>query len=398
MSYNKSRLLAVLREHEVQAVIASTKENIRYFLGIEPAIKVLNPHRGACFAVFSALDPERIHFVTFLGEVDQVLDATVPVGKIHCFGTFYREVAAEVALTADEERLRLLSDVRNSFSDPAEALSSLLEDLGLSSARIGLDEDGQTGGVKGKLEARFPSLSIIPASDLIRHVRAEKTEREVDFLRTAARVNEAAIQETTSSIYDGINEQEIARIYEGAVVARGGRPALTLIKIGRQAVAGQTRQNQSRLKSGDVIWFDCDIAVDGYWSDIARVYCYKEAKPATKRYEALLAGQNAAIDNIRPGMTGEEVFQLTMQAVHRAGFPDYRRNHVGHGIGVEPYERPILMPGEETRVETGMVLSLETPFYEFGFGALHVEDPILVGEKHNQILTQSGRELRVIGI
>ena len=97
-------------------------------------------------------------------------------------------------------------------------------------------------------------------------------------------------------------------------------------------------------------------------------------------------------------MTGDQVFNLTMSAVHKAGFPEYRRHHVGHGIGLEPYERPILTPGNADIIEPGMVLSIETPYYEFGLGALHVEDPILVRETANERLTISSGEMGVIPI
>lgn len=63
---------------------------------------------------------------------------------------------------------------------------------------------------------------------------------------------------------------------------------------------------------------------------------------------------------------GANVFDLTMNAVYKSGFTEYRRHHVGHGIGLEPYELPILAPNNEDVIEEGMVLSVETPYYEFG--------------------------------
>ena len=95
-------------------------------------------------------------------------------------------------------------------------------------------------------------------------------------------------------------------------------------------------------------------------------------------------------------MTGGEIFQLTMDAVHANGFKNYRRHHVGHGIGLEPYEKPLLSPNSNDCIENGMVISIETPYYEFGLGAIHMEDPILVKSTGNVRLTQTRSHLEII--
>ena len=98
-------------------------------------------------------------------------------------------------------------------------------------------------------------------------------------------------------------------------------------------------------------------------------------------------------------MTGGELFELIMQASRAAGFPEYRRHHVGHGIGLEVYEAPLLAPGNQDVIEAGSVVNIETPYYEFGLGALHVEDPFLVKPDGNhELLTTLGRELHVLPV
>jgi Xaa-Pro aminopeptidase len=69
---------------------------------------------------------------------------------------------------------------------------------------------------------------------------------------------------------------------------------------------------------------------------------------------------------------------------------------VGHGIGLDVYEAPLLAPGQDLQLFDGMVLNVEAPYYEVGFGALHVEDPIRVGTSGNQILTRTSRELVIL--
>ncbi|MNP17824.1 Xaa-Pro dipeptidase [compost metagenome] len=199
-------------------------------------------------------------------------------------------------------------------------------------------------------------------------------------------------------MYEGISEYEISNIFSCSIAEQGAIASLPMIKIGRHAVGGQRRPSPNVLLApGDLLWFDCDIVCKGYWADIARVFAYKTMKPEYGKYDALHKGQQVAIQEIKPGMTGKDVFHLTMDAVHEAGFSNYRRHHVGHGIGLEPYEFPILAPNNEDVIEEGMVLSIETPYYEFGLGALHVEDPVVISMNNNKVLTKGDSLIKIVG-
>ncbi|SEG46923.1 Xaa-Pro peptidase family protein [Paenibacillus sp. UNC499MF] len=399
MLYNAQRLQAKLKEHNLAAVIATTKENIRYLTGFEPVVKTLNPYRGQCYAVVTADSPEEVHVVHSVGEIDQILDARSNIGQVVTYGTFYREHPGGGSLPVEEERLKYLSDVQKSQAGPEEALAVLLARLNLTADRVALDEDGITASLFGSIRGRHPQGEFIEGAALLRQVRAVKTQAETDALAYSADCIDYAIGQVIHELREGITEHEIAAVFSTAVAARGGLAVLPMIKAGRHAVGGQRRPSRDiRLQPGDLLWFDCDIVCDGYWADIARVVAYKTLKPEYTKYDALYTGQQEAIRQVRPGMTGGDVFHLTMNAVHEAGFSAYRRHHVGHGIGLEPYELPILAPGSEDVIEEGMVLSIETPYYEFDLGALHVEDPVLVTREECVRLTRADTsQIKIVG-
>lgn len=394
---NIKRLLSLMTQADLDALIATTRENILYLSGFDPVVKTLKPYNGECYVLICRDNPELIHVVHFRGEADQILDSAVPVGKVVVYGTFYREHNGSAELTSDECRLREITQNGNACAAPLLALVKLLDQLSLLHATIGIDEDGMSRSAWIELQSLLSNLPLKPASTILREARMAKTSCEVDLLARSARSLENAIAQTARELYEGITEVEIAKRFESALVCQGARPSLTMIKIGRHAVGGQRRQRDDvRLHPGDLLWFDCDSVMAGYWADIARVFVFGEPAQEHLKFRALLTGQRVAMENIRPGMTGDDVFNLTMSAVHGAGFTAYRRHHVGHGIGLEPYERPTLAPGNTDIVEPGMVLSIETPYYEFGLGALHVEDPILVNESGNERLTLSSGEMGII--
>jgi len=395
--YDPSRLSSLLAANGVDAMVACTRENVRYLGGFDPVVRTLNPYHGVCWVVVTRDAPGTIHVLHSRGESDQILDATAPVGETELYGTFYREYGGEIALEAEELRLLELMNGSEPGTRPAGAAIKLLTRLGLQSADVAIDEDGIPRSLEEEIRDALPDCRFRPGSELLRHVRRVKTAAEVDRLRDAAQSLESAIFASAAVTAIGSTEADVARSFERALVADGARPALTMLKVGRAAVGGQRRQLASiAAEAGDLLWYDCDAVKDGYWADIARVFAFGDDRRYRQRFEALHTGQREAMELIRPGMTGAEAFDLTMAIVHRSGFPEYRRHHVGHGIGLEPYERPILAPGNNDLIETGMVISVETPYYEFGLGALHIEDPILVGETENTRLTRTGGDLQII--
>ena len=389
MIYNVDRLKQQFNKHDLDIIIAATRENILYLTGFNPVIKTLNPYYGQSYVAIARDNPSQIHCVHPIGEIDQLLDSQSPLGNVYSYGRFYREYLSDTPLTAEEERLQQWSDLKEAYPSPPQALDALITALNAQNSRIGYDQDGFSGPAFAALRSVVPNAQLVEASDIFRFVRRVKTPYEIEQLTRSAQINERAIAEVLENLEENMPETEISRLFEVALVKQGAYPSLTMVKIGRHAVGGQRRQRDNiRLAPRDLLWFDSDAWYQGFWSDIARVYAYREVSTvASDRYHALAQGMKTAIAQISPGMTGSDVFDLTMTTVHEAGFPDYRRHHVGHGIGLEPYERPILGPSETELIEVGMVISVETPFYEFGFGALHIEDPVLIGSESNHILT-----------
>jgi Xaa-Pro aminopeptidase len=283
---------------------------------------------------------------------------------------------------------------------PLEGLESALKELGLSDKKVAVDELGLRAGFLDAIKDRFPKAQFTDGSAMLRWVRKVKTAEEVRRLREAAKITERAMLAATAIAREGITEFEIAREFERSIVSQDARPQFTLIRFGRNAVAGQRQPDRTPLRKGETIWFDTGALYKGYWSDIARIFSLGEpSQRAQKIYTAMLAGENVGIAKTQVGMTGGELFEITLQASQAAGHPEYRRHHLGHGIGSEVYEAPLLNPTSQDIIEEGDVINIETPYYEFGLGALHVEDPYVVNaDGDHDILTTLGRELHILPI
>lgn len=389
LPYHIDRLVAHMDAQDADMVIASTAQNLRYFTGFAPVVKTLNPHLGECYAIISRDNPASVSVVHSAGEADQILDMTAPLAAAWIYGRFHRNLPSGTAFLPDEKRL-------HSFGKPVAdtALQALIMAVQATvpqkkHARVFIDDDGMRPETLSALQIAYPNITFVNASMTLRRIRHVKTVSEIKFLKRAARQNEAAVAACLAHACGGQSETEIVAQFEQSVLAQGGRPGVTMTKIGRHAVTGQRRPNAEHLlAAGDLLWFDSDTMHQNYWSDIARTAVFgAPTPPQVDRYDALRAGMAEGLAELQPGQTGADVFASVMQVVRNSGIAEYARHHVGHGIGLEPFEGPVLAPNDTTILEAGMVISLETPFYEYGFGALHIEDPVHITENGAEFLT-----------
>ncbi len=103
-----------------------------------------------------------------------------------------------------------------------------------------------------------------------------------------------------------------------------------------------------------------------------------------------------AYDILKPGLAARDLFAAVVETVRREGLSHYRRTHVGHGIGLDGYDAPNLAPSSDEIIEEGMVLCVETPYYELGAWGLQVEDMIVVRADGPESLMQTDGSLTVL--
>jgi Xaa-Pro aminopeptidase len=196
----------------------------------------------------------------------------------------------------------------------------------------------------------------------------------------------------------GVTEREAAYVYEAEILKRGAAPFFTVITMGERAALADVYPAERALKPGDMVRFDLGCVYQGYRSDIARTAVLgKPDDKLARSYAAILGGEKAAIAAMKPGVPVGEIFDLAVRVTREHGMPHYQRHHVGHGIGLEPYDPPTINAATQTPLEPGMVFCVETPYYEHGWGGVQVEDAVEVTAGGTRRLTRSSQDLAVIG-
>ncbi|MER8733300.1 Xaa-Pro peptidase family protein [Mesorhizobium sp. M1227] len=388
MLLNEARLKQCMTAAGLDAIIATAPENVTYMSGFWALPQWIR--RGPqAYVVWPAPDKGTPEIIASSSTLDLVADQELWVSKVRRYGDFYADVGSSTTVDLANERHLQLRDLPR-HGDAIAALVAALEEAQLGRGRIGIDEAGLAPGYQEALRAHFPNASFLPATALLREVRAVKTADEIERLGQVAQIAERSIQAALGVAQEGAAEADLARAFHVRTVEEGALPVLGCIGFGERSALMNVQPSDRRLRAGEIIRFDVGGRFRHYRADIARIATLGEPPPQAHRLQqALLRGVQHACDIIRPGMAAAQLFETVVRVVRREGIARYERDHVGHGIGLDGYDAPTLSARSTDILEEGMVLCVETPYYEIGRWGLQVEDMVVVRERGVERLTQT---------
>jgi Xaa-Pro aminopeptidase len=385
----KSRLTKVLDAEGLDALVASTPENLQYVTGF----------RSIAHALFRGLELYGVFTRRGVGLVIPFIDATgvsadgIEVDRLACYGKFFFNYADQPGAVGT--RVREITE--KPAAGPGEALRDVLGGFDALGRRVALDEAGVFPATWKRLTEQLGATTLEPGYAHFRAARTVKSREEVRRLERAALIAEDGVAAVLGMLKAGVTEREAAMVFEQEVLRRGAQPFFTVVTMGTRAALADVYASDAALKAGDLIRFDLGCVYQGYRSDISRTAVL--GAPTEKQlryYNAARDGEKAAIAAMKPGVPVSQIFETAMRVTRANGMPHYERHHVGHGIGLEPYDPPTINAATHTSLEPGMVFCVETPYYEHGWGGVQVEDAVEITASGVQRLTQSSQELAIL--
>jgi Xaa-Pro aminopeptidase len=395
MLMNTERLFWRMRKDGLDAIVATMPENVTYASGFWAMSQWIR--RGPQAYV---LVPREEHgppvVIASTGLIDLVADDEVWVKDIRRYGNFIVDRTPGAMLEPWDARIEGLL-TKQDDGDAVSCLVRGIRDRGLERGRIGVDEIGILPQYWDKLADALPQARLVRAADVFRYARAIKTPEEVSRLRTSAQIADKSIQAALAVAREGATEMDLARAFHGTTINEGGMPVLGCIGCGARSAMTNVQPGEHALRGGDIIRFDVGGRYKHYRADIARNGVLGEpSKKLAQYHRAICVALDRAIEMIKPGVRVGDVFEASVEAVRREGIAHYRRSHIGHGIGLDGYDAPNIAPSNDEVFEAGMVICVETPYYEMGFGGLQVEDTLVVTKDGVDSFMLSGTELKVV--
>jgi Xaa-Pro aminopeptidase len=239
-------------------------------------------------------------------------------------------------------------------------------------------------------------VDLVPMQGVVEALRAVKDEDEVQAIARAARAAERAFEALTAETWIGRSERELAWRLRTLMHAHG------VDHLGFDtAVAAGTNGSKPHGEPEDMIvdtrmlvTVDWGARLEGYRSDCTRTVSTGEL-PAKLReiYDVCLEAQLAAVDGIKPGMTGVEADAVARKVIADAGYGESFGHGLGHGVGVDIHEAPRLSPESSDTLVTGNVITIEPGIYLPGIDGVRIEDLAVLRDDGVELLTTFPKDL-----
>ena len=324
-----------------------------------------------------------------------------------------------------ESRLPVVEKFRGSKTLP-KAVDSIFR----QARTIGMELDVVPANHYLRFRTMFPEKEIVDVSPLIRQVRMIKSEYEIGKLRESAAmsdrmfakvpellelgISELAMAARLESCYRSLGHQGFVRVrsfnqevFFGHVMsgANLAAPSFPESATGGSGLNPSFPQGAGRKLVGpnEPIMVDFAGVHDGYMADQTRIFVFGQlperlvqAFDTAVRIERFLRG------SATPGARCSELFAATQGIAAKAGFGDHymgygeRARFVGHGIGIELDEWPVIGHGIETRLEEGMVVAIEPKFLFPDVGVVGLENSFVVRAHGLEALTKLPDEITYV--
>mgnify|MGYP000047012001 CR=1 FL=1 len=368
-----SKLRNWMAERRVDAAVISPGSNMRYLSGTENAGMMVIPLDGEPFLI------AQYAFGDGLAEEESFLEVRIVKPK---YGLSAKEVVK---------------------ADLAKAAVEWLKESGVKVRRLAV-EKSKEGKFLRDLRKAFKRarrrVLFIDLSNVLRDMRAVKSEEEVKLIEESAKIAIAAFEDAVEQLREGASEAEIANRLEYAIRERGAEgPSFdSIVAFGEHTYNAHHVPTSRRLKKGELVLFDFGARFKGYCSDMTRTFVFGREPTAglRERMEAVISAQQAALGVIRGGVRIEVPDIEARKALTNRGLAEEFVHSLGHGVGLDIHEYPRLLVGQEGELKEGMTVTVEPGIYIKGWGGIRFEDTVVVGRNSPKILTQAlGKDLRV---
>jgi Xaa-Pro dipeptidase len=353
-----ARLVNAMAASGLDAVIAVSPENFAYLAGfVVPSQSLMRWRHAACV-------------VTAKGECGMLvvdMEETTTRAK------------------ADGAEVRAWGE----FTDkPMDVLADMLSELGLGSARIGVEFDYLPAGAFRELVARLPTAVLDPVDDLLARLRQIKTPLEVEHMRRLSRIADRAIGDALRQARVGTTEMEIAAALTRSIFEQGAENfKLMIVATGERSIFPNVGPTRRQLRSGDICRVEIFSMLDGYHAGVCRT---ARVGPAPAHAEAiwrnLVECKYLTLEMMRPGASSREIYQAFIGHLGKMNLPPI--SFLGHGIGLHLHEEPYLGRYSDVPLEAGMVLGFEPLVYDTGYGfGMQNKDVVAVTEDGHCLLS-----------
>ena len=311
---------------------------------------------------------------------------------------------------------------------PLKNMRNLKEDLGIKSgATIGLEMDVLPCSFYFRVNKALEDASFVDVAERIKHIRSVKSQFEIKLAKEAAQMLVEGFSTVPDHIKEGMTEVELMCRMESEMRLMGHQGSLRFRRFNSIVPIGHIMSGSSaaipsflasptggkgtsvvfphgpgyrKIKRNEPVFVDTVGICNGYIADATRIFSLGKIEPGlVEAYEASCQIEEAIAREMMPGRTARELFEISESEGARLGYGDFlggpvgsKCGFVGHGVGLELDEYPVLAPLDH-EIQEGMTIAVEPKIIYPGKGVLGVEDTFLTTSSGALRLTEMPLEI-----
>ncbi|HVT69549.1 MAG TPA: aminopeptidase P family protein [Trebonia sp.] len=266
--------------------------------------------------------------------------------------------------------------------------------------RLAFEAHEMTVERHGELAARAEGVTTVPFGRKIESLRQVKDTEELEKIEAACRLTDAALAEVLPQIRAGMSERAVAALLDHTMALLGAEgPAFeTIVAAGRNGAIPHHAPTESALAPGDLVTMDFGARWEGYHADMTRTVAIGSVAGWQRDiYDLVGAAQRTGIEALADGVEAGAVDAAAREVIEAAGHAAHFQHGLGHGVGLEIHEAPMLGYGRTGRLTDRVPVTVEPGVYLPGQGGVRIEDVLVVttGDRA-RFLTSTTRELLVL--
>ena len=236
-------------------------------------------------------------------------------------------------------------------------------------------------------------------NSFVNTLREVKQPYEVDLLRRAIAITDAAFSYLCKWIEPGMSEKEIEWEISRYMVSLGAESTSfdSIVASGPNSSMPHAHPGERQIQRGELLTIDMGARYKGYCADMTRTICLGEPSDPRMQeiYDAVLNAMKTCEAGLRAGISGQAADALARNALEVAGLAEYYIHSTGHGVGLQVHEGPTLSQRapDNMTLPAGSVVTVEPGVYIPDWGGVRIEDCVLIKEDGCEVLTQSPTQL-----
>lgn len=282
--------------------------------------------------------------------------------------------------------------------DARETHAQFAKRLWEQGSKLGIEDSVSLAEFR-KLEAEFPVGCMRETSDIVLSLRAVKDADEVRRLRSAQSITDAAFDHIVRFMRPGMTEREVQLELDGFMLRNGASDLAfpSIVATGANGANPHAIPGESRLEAGQCVVLDFGARAQGYCSDMTRVVFVGEPDARLRdAYRVLRQANEQVAAMLRPGVTGKEAHELAERILADGGYDGKMGHGLGHGVGMDIHEEPVLAPRNDKPLAAGNVVTVEPGIYLPGDFGMRLEDFGIITDEGFDVLTRSSHDMVII--